>query len=204
MAALFPLLVVSGFFAPGFVQWLAIAQPSEPPAASQLSGVAGPTVPTEKPPLVVPRDFSGGLVPELLDLDQLNVTKEVPEEMTVRFGFGHSNDPSDPALETAVNFTDILVDPKTEDFFANVTGTIEHRNRTIATLAGSTTVVQLKEDITGDGKVTEEDVCADVDITFTDSGDTTNICVALQGLAQSLPFLPAPTNGTLRFGPIAF
>jgi hypothetical protein len=70
-AALFPLLVVSGFFAPGFVQWLAIAQPNEPPAASQLSGVGGPTVPTEKPPLVVPRDFSGGLVPELLDLDQL-------------------------------------------------------------------------------------------------------------------------------------
>jgi hypothetical protein len=71
VAALFPLLVMSGFFAPGFVQWLAIAQPSEPPAASELHGVGGPTAPTVKPPLVVPRDFSGGLVPELLDLDQL-------------------------------------------------------------------------------------------------------------------------------------
>jgi hypothetical protein len=71
VAALFPLLVVSGFFAPGAVQWLAIAQPSDPPAASELSGVGGPMAPTVKPPLVVPRDFSGGLVPELLDLDQL-------------------------------------------------------------------------------------------------------------------------------------
>ena len=71
VAALFPLLVVSGFFAPGAVQYLAIAQPADPPAASELSGVGGPTAPTAKPPLVVPRDFSGGLVPELLDLDQL-------------------------------------------------------------------------------------------------------------------------------------
>ena len=71
VVALFPLLVASGFFAPGFVHWLAIAQPSEPPAASQLSGVGGPTGPTAKPPLVVPRDFSAGLVPEFLDLDQL-------------------------------------------------------------------------------------------------------------------------------------
>jgi hypothetical protein len=140
----------------------------------------------------------------LLDLDQLNVTKEIPEEITVRFGCGHSNDPSDPALDVTTHFTDIVYDPKSGDTTANMTGTIQHRNRTIATLAGSTNVVQLDVDITGDGQVTAEDVCVDIDITFTDSGETQNICVAFSDLATALPFLPDLGGSSLKFGPLTF
>jgi hypothetical protein len=140
----------------------------------------------------------------LLDLDQLNVTKEVPEEATVRFGFGHSDDPSSPALDVTANFTDIVYDPKLDQILALVAGTIEHHTQTIATFAGSTDEVQLEIDINGDGQVNEFDTCVDIDITFTDSGDTMNLCVALQQLAQSLPFLPDADGGSFRFGPLAF
>jgi len=140
----------------------------------------------------------------LLDLDQLNVTKEIPEEINIRFGFGHSNDPTDPALEVVADFTHIVYDPKTQETTASVAGTISHHDRSLATFAGSTDLVQLDVDVTGDGQVTEEDVCADIDITFTDTGDTQNLCVALQGLAASLPFLPDGAGGSLRFGPLAF
>jgi len=142
--------------------------------------------------------------PDYVDLDQLNVTKGTPEEMTVRFGCGQSNDPSNPALDVTTHFTDIVVDPKTQELFANMTGTIEHRNRTIATLAGSLTEVRVDADVNGDGKITADDTCVDIDITFTDSGETQNICVAFLSQAQSLPFLPDGSSGSFRFGPIAF
>ena len=56
----------------------------------------------------------------------------------------------------------------------------------------------------GDGHVNEQDVCVDIDITFTDNNQTQNLCVALQGLAAALPFLPDGAGGSLRFGPLAF
>ena len=140
----------------------------------------------------------------LLDLDQLNVTKEIPEEIDIRFGFGHSNDPSDPALDVIAEFTDIVYNPKTDETTASVTGTINHLDHTLATFAGSTNLVQLDVDITGDGQVTEKDVCVDIDITFTDNNETQNLCVALQGLQVALPFLPEGGGGSLRFGPLTF
>ena len=66
--ALFPLLVAAGFFAPGFVRLLAFAQDDDPGVREVVVDRIGPY---GHRPLLVPRDFSTGFVPELLDLDQL-------------------------------------------------------------------------------------------------------------------------------------
>ncbi|HWN82250.1 MAG TPA: hypothetical protein VNM87_09160, partial [Candidatus Udaeobacter sp.] len=140
----------------------------------------------------------------LLDLDQLNVSKEIPEQVNVQFGFGHSDNATDPSVLVAAEFTDIVYDPKNDQTSASVTGTISHHEDLLATFAGSTNLVQLETDINGDGHVDAQDVCVDIDITFTDNHETQNLCVALQGLAGSLPFLPEGTGTSLRFGPLTF
>jgi hypothetical protein len=66
--ALFPLLVAGGFLAPGVVRVLAIAQEL---TDSDRAAVVDRTSPYARRPLLVPRDFSAGFIPELLDLDQL-------------------------------------------------------------------------------------------------------------------------------------
>jgi hypothetical protein len=66
--ALFPLLVAGGFMAPGVVQVLALAQEL---TESERAPVADRTSLYARRPLMVPRDFSAGFIPELLDLDQL-------------------------------------------------------------------------------------------------------------------------------------
>lgn len=70
LLALFPLLVATGFFAPGFVRLFALAQEDDPTARAVIVDRIGPY---GHRPLLVPRDFSAGFVPELLDLDQLFV-----------------------------------------------------------------------------------------------------------------------------------
>lgn len=71
--ALFPLLVAGGFLAPGVIQVLATAQEitesDRPPIADYTNAYA-------RQPLMVPRDFSAGFIPELLDLDQLFLGSE--------------------------------------------------------------------------------------------------------------------------------
>ena len=66
--ALFPLLVAGGFLAPGVIQVLALAQEL---TESERAPVVDRTGPYARRPLLVPRDFSAGFIPELLDLDQL-------------------------------------------------------------------------------------------------------------------------------------
>jgi hypothetical protein len=70
LLALFPLLVATGFFAPGFVRLFATAQEDDPGVRAVIVDRIGPY---GHRPLLVPRDFSAGFVPELLDLDQLFV-----------------------------------------------------------------------------------------------------------------------------------
>lgn len=70
MFGLFPLLVAGGFMAPGWVQLLAVAQVEEDTARAVVVDRIGPY---GRRPLLVPRDFSPGFVPELLDLEQLFV-----------------------------------------------------------------------------------------------------------------------------------
>jgi hypothetical protein len=65
--ALFPLLVSAGFLTPGLVQVLALAQEGDGRARLPIVDRVGPF--GHRP--LVPRDFSAGFVPELLDLDQL-------------------------------------------------------------------------------------------------------------------------------------
>ena len=66
--ALFPLLVAAGFLAPAVIQVLAVAQEL---TESERAPVVDRTNPYAHRPLLVPRDFSAGFIPELLDLDQL-------------------------------------------------------------------------------------------------------------------------------------
>jgi uncharacterized protein (TIGR03382 family) len=68
MFGLFPLLVAAGFLAPGWVQLLAIAQIGDEPARGEVIDRVGPY---GHRPLMVPRDFSSGMHPALLDLDEL-------------------------------------------------------------------------------------------------------------------------------------
>jgi uncharacterized protein (TIGR03382 family) len=68
MFGLFPLLVAGGFLAPGWVQLLAIAQDGEEIGRAAVVDRIGPY---GRRPLLVPRNFSPGFIPELLNLDQL-------------------------------------------------------------------------------------------------------------------------------------
>jgi hypothetical protein len=65
---LFPLLVAGGFFTPGMLRVLAVAQELRPEDRAPIVDRVGPFA---RRPLLVPRDFSAGFIPELLDLDQL-------------------------------------------------------------------------------------------------------------------------------------
>lgn len=68
MFGLFPLLVAGGFLAPGWVQLMAVAQVDQDAPRGPVVDRVGPY---GRRPLLVPRDFSAGFMPALLDLDQL-------------------------------------------------------------------------------------------------------------------------------------
>lgn len=68
LLVLFPLFAMSGFFAPGFLRYLAQAETEEPAERAEVVDRLGPFA---HRPLLVPRDFSEGYVPELLDMDEL-------------------------------------------------------------------------------------------------------------------------------------
>jgi hypothetical protein len=65
--SLFPLLVAAGFLAPGWIGIRAIAQE----AGTQREPIVDRIGPFSRRPLPAPREFYGGSVPELLDLDRL-------------------------------------------------------------------------------------------------------------------------------------
>lgn len=67
LMCLFPLLVAGGFLTPGWISHIAIAQVDEP----ERGQVADRIGPYGHRPILIPRDFSQGFRPELLDLDQL-------------------------------------------------------------------------------------------------------------------------------------
>jgi hypothetical protein len=68
--SLFPLAVLAGLLSPGVIALQttaeAIAQNASPTPPLDFQGVD-----LDRSPLLVPRDFSAGFIPELLDLDQL-------------------------------------------------------------------------------------------------------------------------------------
>ena len=72
LLVLCPLLVTTGFFAPGFVRFLAQAELEEPEERAPVVDRLGPFA---HRPLLVPRDFSEGYVPELLDMDELFIER---------------------------------------------------------------------------------------------------------------------------------
>jgi hypothetical protein len=108
--ALFPTLIGVGLLAPGFVQNIA-AQDTRAVATSPLQNR-----PLDRPPLLVPRDYSAGFVPELLDLEELFSTSGyTPSDAQLSrvLGFPRSHgdqivlDDSDPAVRV-VAFHDVL------------------------------------------------------------------------------------------------
>ena len=68
--SLFPLLVAAGLFSPGFVRVIA-AQEASGTSTGMIEYNGVPSLELRRLPLLVPRDFSPGFIPELLDLDQL-------------------------------------------------------------------------------------------------------------------------------------
>jgi len=68
--SLFPLGVLAGLLSPGVIG-LQIAQSSAEIAAGETPPLDFKGVNLGRSPLLVPRDFSAGFIPELLDLDQL-------------------------------------------------------------------------------------------------------------------------------------
>ncbi len=64
-----PLLVLAGVLAPGVVQ--VMAQSLEPDRATERPPLVRTAGPLERRPLLVPRDFSAGFLPELIDLERL-------------------------------------------------------------------------------------------------------------------------------------
>jgi hypothetical protein len=67
---LFPLGVLAGLLSPGMIG-LQTAQTAEEIAEAQASPLDFSGASLGRSPLLVPRDFSAGFIPELLDLDQL-------------------------------------------------------------------------------------------------------------------------------------
>ena len=72
--SLFPLLVAGGFLAPGWVELIAVAQ-TEDTARDYVRDRVGPY---GRRPLLIPRDYQQGFMPELLDLDQLFIGSRSP------------------------------------------------------------------------------------------------------------------------------
>jgi hypothetical protein len=68
--SLFPLAVVAGLLSPGIVA-VQSAQTVEEMAEAETPALDFQDVSFGRSPLLVPRDFSAGFIPELLDLDQL-------------------------------------------------------------------------------------------------------------------------------------
>jgi hypothetical protein len=67
---LFPLGVLAGLLSPGMIA-LQLEQAAEEAERAQAAQLDFQGVAFGRSPLLVPRDFSAGIIPELLDLDQL-------------------------------------------------------------------------------------------------------------------------------------
>lgn len=113
--ALFPLFVASGFLAPGMVEILALAAPVEEPGRLPIVDRLGRFA--HRP--LVPRDFSAGFVPELLDLDQLfqgsDFRVDASDERIARLSSFRRSDTDSIVIDDvgqprSVAFKDILMD----------------------------------------------------------------------------------------------
>ncbi len=140
-----------------------------------------------------------------LDLHQWNVVDDMPEEITIVFGFGRSDDAENPGMVIAASFADFRLDPGTQEILADVSGSATHRGRLLATFAGSTAEIPVAVDTDGDGDVDGDDTCVDIDITFTDDGQTMNLCEAFSNTVRIVGVpLPRAVAGGLSCGPVCF
>ncbi len=82
---LFPLLVVGGVLAPQVISLMAeVGVAGTEPEAETVLDFSGPL--PGKPPLLLPRDYEAGFVPELLDLQNLFTgTNQTPDQMSKEY-----------------------------------------------------------------------------------------------------------------------
>lgn len=125
-------------------------------------------------------------------------TTDAMESLTLAFGFGQTNVPSDPPFlfeVTASNFQS----GGTELPLADVSGAISHNGSDLAVFEGTTAFVPVEIDVNGDEVVDENDTCPDIDVTFTDTQDTGNICLYMDQLVLLIESLPVgPAKAVLR------
>ena len=69
--SLFPLAVLAGLLSPGVIGLQTSAEVAAAESATAAGSLDFSSVNLGRSPLLVPRDFSAGFIPELLDLDQL-------------------------------------------------------------------------------------------------------------------------------------
>jgi len=141
-----------------------------------------------------------------LELNQLNVADDRPEEVTILFGCGRTDDAGTPPFTIVAALSNFQTDPNDiEVLIADVTGSVTHRGRVLATFAGTTAEVPVDVDVDGDGDVDGDDTCADIDITFTDTGDTMNICAAfVRAIDLTNVSLGRGASGNYRVGLLRF
>ena len=154
--ALFPLLVAGGFFAPGVVHLIAIAQTDDPGPPPSITDTLGPFA---RRPLLVPRDFSAGFIPELLDLDQLFASEGFrfdPDSQRLArlsaFPRSHSEGiviDDDGFPRFPIVFADALMDELPREFALNLVDPFGHVNPLCGALGGSNCVRY--DDLVGGG-----------------------------------------------------
>ena len=113
---------------------------------------------------------------------------EMVDAITLEFGYGETSNPANPPFQFDVTGDNFRPDPQDEfNTLADVSGSIRHQNKVLASLAGDTTEVQVNVDVNGDEVVDEFDTCPNVDITFSDDPQNPqNICEAMDELVELL------------------
>jgi hypothetical protein len=122
-------------------------------------------------------------------------TLDVLESLSLGFGFGETDDPADPPFRFDVTASEF--ESSGGDLpLATIEGSISYRDSDLALFEGSTEFIQLEEDVNGDGVVDANDVCPNVDVTFTDTEETGNVCLYMEELVMLITSLMGPLTTT--------
>lgn len=114
---------------------------------------------------------------------------EQPTSATFVVAVGETSNPAAPPLRIALNLSNFRMEGFVE--IADVNGSITYNGGAIATLVGDTSEVPV--DLNGDGEM--DGTCVNVQITFWDSGESDNICEAVESFDPSLFPTLAPVSG---------
>jgi hypothetical protein len=112
-----------------------------------------------------------------------DVINDELDAVNLQFGFGSTNDPSDPPFLFDVTASNFDVDTDVAD----IDGSVSLNDVDLAVFSGDTTTVPVNVDTNGDGMVDETDTCPNVQMTFTDDPESTaNVCENIEQLFDLL------------------